>query len=574
MKKIIPLSLCSIILSGHVLASDNVSQYWTNYINSRQDGSTLLDPSFKLKEGFIPPDFSYAGYQHGDQTIPTLNDLTNYKTFNVLDFGAIANDEISDKDAFKKAAMAISEYSKNHDSYAVLYIPEGVFIVNDQSDMDKIDSENKTDLNTNQTIKIFGSNIIVQGAGAGKTVLLMKEPLLPTNPKQKWSTPYLFEIGQTKSAFYTDGAVSKVSDDIVSDSTFDLPVLDSSLFKAGDYIEVKAIILDKKKINDAVKPYKLELNKKGKPFWKNLTAGLHKIEKHQIESVKDGVLTLTTPIIHNIDAQDNWSVSKINPATGVGVQNLTFKGSWSGDFVHHASALADSGYSMGKLSRTTDSWIKNVHIEDYNQAFQVIHSFNNTVEDVIMSGNPGHIAISVLYGNNNLLRRLQDNAHTWHAPGLSKYSSHNVFINNTHSPKMGLDLHGNQSVDNLFDNIKGGWVPGHWGGAVGNQPNHLSGLYFWNNENTGKESDKLEFMSGDGRYKKMMPPHLIGLHGNELKVVPQFNYMIKAKQKGWADYKKLPKRNVPQAYIESQGKPVFPSSLYYAQLELRKANNK
>ena len=152
MKKIIPLSLCSIILSGHVLASDNVSQYWTNYINSRQDGSTLLDPSFKLKEGFIPPDFSYAGYQHGGQTIPTLDDLTNYKTFNVLDFGAIANDEISDKDAFKKAAMAISEYSKNHDSYAVLYIPEGVFIVNDQSDMDKIDSENKTDLNTNQTI--------------------------------------------------------------------------------------------------------------------------------------------------------------------------------------------------------------------------------------------------------------------------------------------------------------------------------------------------------------------------------------------------------------------------------------
>ncbi|GAL82067.1 hypothetical protein JCM19274_2778 [Algibacter lectus] len=54
----------------------------------------------------ILPDFSYAGYMYSEVAIPDLG----YKIFNVTDFGAVPNDDKSDKKAIK---LAIAEASKN-----------------------------------------------------------------------------------------------------------------------------------------------------------------------------------------------------------------------------------------------------------------------------------------------------------------------------------------------------------------------------------------------------------------------------------------------------------------------------
>ncbi|MGF1723106.1 DUF4955 domain-containing protein [Photobacterium nomapromontoriensis] len=559
-------------LSLPIIASaENTSLYWENYVASRSQGSDLVDPNYVAQDGFIPPNFSYAGYQRGDVPLPDYSRYADYKIFNVTDYGAVANDGLSDKKAFQAMANAVNSYRQKSRQGIIFYVPEGDFIINDKSDMNSIDPNNLTHIRQQQIISIIGDNIILRGAGADKTRLLMKTHLLPETPKKMWSTPYIIQIGQDKDHFDTT-VKTDVTQNIIGDSRFSLTVKDASAFKAGDYAEIRGVITHRERIDDAISPYKFEINKKtGKARWSELDKNLIKIEKHQIASVMGNSLTFTTPVGHTINADDNWTVTKIVPATGIGVEGITFAGSWSGYFIHHADALHDSGYSILRLTRATDSWIRDIEVTDFNQAIQIANSFNVTAQDIVLSGNPGHLALSILYGNNNLVQDVSDNANTWHAPGLSKYSSHNVNLRTTYSPLMGLDLHGAQSTDNLFDNIKGGCVQGHWGAAVKNQPNHLKGLYVWNAENTGKANDKLYFMSSNGMYGKLIMPHLIGLHGNPLNVNSQFDYMMNANQKGWAKYSSLPDRKQPQAHIESNGFPVYPQSLYDAQLKYRQA---
>ncbi|WP_322804379.1 DUF4955 domain-containing protein [Vibrio alfacsensis] len=574
MKKKLLISAISMLIPSMVSANEPItSKYWENYINTRVVGTDLLDPEKYEVDGFVPPNFSYAGYKTGIIKVPNTDDYSDYKVFDVTEYGAIANDKKSDKISFQKMAHAVSKYVNETGKGAIFYIPEGRFIINNKSDLKNIDVSKKSHIVNEQVISITGSNVIMMGEGTGKTILAMEHHLLPESPKKMWTTPYIIRMGASKASYQTKISTTVVKD-IVRDTTFNLVVADASEFKVGDYVEIQGLISNEERIEDAISPYKFELTPKGKPMWGMLAKTLRKLEKHRIVGISDNTLTFDVPVAHNIIAEDQWTVTKIQPAVGNGLKDISFEGSWDGDFVHHANALHDSGYSFVQFTRSVDSWISDVTMDSFNQGIQVSNSFNTTVQNINLTGKPGHIAISFLYGNHNMMKDINDKAHTWHATGLSKYSTHNVILRSTFSPLMGLDLHGAQAMDNLFDNIEGGFVKGHWGAAVKDQPNHLKGLYIWNGKNTGEPNDKLYFMSADGKFGKLIMPHLIGLHGNKLDVQPQFNYMAAATQQGWADYKKFPKRNVKQAYIESNGQEVFPHSLYEAQLELRSSLNK
>ena len=124
-------------------------------------------------------------------------------------------------------------------------------------------------------------------------------------------------------------------------------------------------------------------------------------------------------------------------------------------------------------------------------------------------------------------------------------------------------------MHNLFDRTKGGWVRHRWGAAHFNQPNHLHGLIYWNHENTGPPNPHFEFMDTKSVYGRLIMPHLVGLHGAPVRIPSQQYFTRVAREKGDATYEELlPK--LPQAYIESAGKPVLPGSLYEAQIGLRK----
>jgi hypothetical protein len=315
----------------------------------------------------------------------------------------------------------------------------------------------------------------------------------------------------------------------------------------------------------------LEIDAETKEYvWTNLTDGLDKIEKHQIIDIDGNILSFAAPIIHEIDATDNWSIHLIKPATEIGIEDLTIAGNWHEQFVHHKDVIHDSGYSLLRIKNATNSWMRNVTFSDFCQAVNLHNTFNITAENITLTGVQGHIAFGITYSNNNLTKNVQDYANSWHAPGFSKYSVSNVHLRMSYSPISTSDLHGEQTMNNLFDNTSGGWVRHRWGAAQFNQPNHLHGLIYWNHKNTGSVVKDFEFMDSKSIYGRLIMPHIIGLHGFPVSFQHQKFFSEKIKAAGKAEYPKL-LPDVPQAHIEFNGQSVWPVSLYEAQLEYRKS---
>lgn len=72
---------------------------------SQQVISSQLFDQFKQNQATsMLPDFSYAGYQNGEQSFGAA--YKNYPVFNILNYGAIANDGISDRTAIEAAIAA------------------------------------------------------------------------------------------------------------------------------------------------------------------------------------------------------------------------------------------------------------------------------------------------------------------------------------------------------------------------------------------------------------------------------------------------------------------------------------
>ncbi|MHA2761511.1 DUF4955 domain-containing protein [Vibrio harveyi] len=557
---------------------ENTSQYWTDFVASRDSASGLLDTSTTLPEERILQDYSFAGYKFSDTPLPapapTETDAL-YHVFNVQDFGAIPNDSISDKAAIKATIEAMKQSRTTNPAeskIAVLYFPEGTYIINNAADDALIDPDNVDDIKNKQPIFVDLDNVVVKGDGVGKTVLKMDTYLQPENPSKKWTTPHMFQLG-ARSDTETTAATIELSQTLEGGSSFSVQVDSSEGFSVGDSVQISALIQREPAINDAISPYLIEYKASAPdtPVWTNLVKGLDKREKHTIAAIDGNVLTFSTPVAHTLDQADAWQVKKVTSYENVGIENMTISGNWHEEFVHHESALHDSGYSLLALNRVHDSWVRNIELRDFNQGGVLWNTYNVTVDDVTLSGTPGHLAFTIMYGNYNLIENITDNSHAWHAPGVSKYSIANVYKNSQYAADSSIDLHGEQSMHNLFDNMKGGWIYGRWGASSGNQPNHLKGLTFWNPVNTGVSANEFMFMKDDGIYGRVIMPYIIGMTGSEFSVAPQAKYINTMIENGTANYSEVPDESLKQANLESIGTAVEPASLFDAQLNLRHA---
>ena len=93
----------------------------------------------------ILTDYSYAGYEHGEKGIPDVQG----PIFKVTDYGAKADDAVSDEDAIRKAVAA----AENAGGGVVLF-PSGKFLI--WADRNKAD-----------VIRISKSGVVIRGAGCG-----------------------------------------------------------------------------------------------------------------------------------------------------------------------------------------------------------------------------------------------------------------------------------------------------------------------------------------------------------------------------------------------------------------------
>lgn len=498
--KLKPLVLLMIVSA---VSAQNQSKIFENY---KKDSTTL-------------PDFSYAGYHHGEKDLPKI---TDYKVFDVTTYGAKPNDDLSDKVAIQKTIDAA-----NKNGSGIVFFPKGRFLINEDKDA------------TNSIIS-KSSKIIFRGSGSGQggTELFMKNALPPTDPAKMWTVPPIFILSSSGS----DKAIGQVANSATVGSQ-SIQLTSAEGLKEGDWIILKLLDNSKELIESELKQYKAE------PTWTYLVnKGIDVKVYHQIKKIENNKVTLTSPITYNIDTKYKWDVLKFANSEEVGIEDIAFVGNWKDAFVHHRSWMDDSGYTMLRISRTTNSWLKNCRFTDCSVATIVTQSANITVVNCVVDGNAGHEAICSNGSTNVLIAKCTDLASQWHSFGSSHGAMNTVIWKSTYPATTCFESHASQPRNTLLDNVEGGLLNGRGGGALENMPNHMQGLVMWNYKQTNAAEKDFEFWpdSQKNKWWKVLNPVVVGYtsSGTTFKT-----------------------ENLGQS--ESLDKAVEPASLYEAQLKLR-----
>lgn len=506
MNNIIRRSLLFLYLSlPIVVQSANPSRLFEDYKNRSKNS--------------ILPDFSYVGYYCGEKEIP--NSL-NYKVFDVTKFGAIPNDDKSDKMAIQKAIDAA-----NKNGSGIVFFPKGRFLVNEDND------------STNSIISQC-SKIILRGSGSGKngTELFMKNTLQPTNPKQMWTTPILFQM----NALGVDAKIGRITNNAPI-GAISLTLSTTDGLHVNDWVVLKMRGNAPEIIEDAVCGHKTDST------WTELLQKGAQVQVfYKVVSIDGLKITLHAPIAYAVNTKYKWEVYKFAHVEEVGIEDLAFVGNWRNDFVHHRSWKDDSGFSLLKFTACVNSWMRNCRFTDCNCAAVTKRCANMTIKDCEVTGFAGHNAISADGSTNMLLLNLTDRAGMWHSFGVAEPSMNTVISHCTYPANTCFESHASQPRNTLFDCVTGGLLNNRGGGALYNMPNHLTGLVMWNYTQTNEAWKDFEFWPTVevNKWWRIPNPIIAGFVSKGTS--------FKKEQLG---------------ALESLGKAVEPQSLYQAQLTLR-----
>ena len=467
-------------------------------------------------------DYSYAGYQLGEVGIPKKH--KHLKVFNVMDFGAVPNDSISDQKAIQSAIHA-AENNKG----GVVFFPKGEFLVN----------VNPTKTNP---LEITASNIILKGSGMGKngTVIQMKDHMLRRYPDEpEWKVSYMFNFFPKKKT----GATTNISKQANAGDLV-IEVENADIFKNAKYIQLQM-------------PYNLDAakealqDKKPRPHWEKIKEkGVTFIENHEIKSISGNTITLKDPLINAIYVVYNWQAKPFYPLENVGVENIYFKANFKDKFVHHKDYIQDNAWSIIAMNRVANSWVRQCRFRNITGAVSINNGYASSILQLLIEGNSGHKLTNVTQSTRVLTGLINDTSNygQFHGAAMSHKTSGSV-IWRVKTPKQGWDSHADIPTTNLVDLYEGSKMTNH-GGFYKNEPHHLKGLTLWNYKRVGDTISNYDFwsLSGKGMYWgfAVVKPTIVGLHGSKTS----FN-----------------EKNI--GYLESLGTKVSPESLYEAQLKHR-----
>jgi hypothetical protein len=504
-------SLIALLLSnGSTLSSRPV---WEDFLQAK-----------KLGHESILPDYSYAGYALGEVGIPEPTG----PIFDVTDYGAVADDPISDRKAIE-AAIAAAERAGG----GVVFFPKGRFLVSEVAE-------------SNDPINIHGSHIVLKGSGSGPdgTEIFMKEYLIPTDPNRKWTVPKMFTFEPAEGVNPIRMRTSIIAD--AARGSFQITVADSNGLEEGMLLELSMQNIEANAdFLDGLEPW---------DNWSTINKRGIKVrgERHRIKRIEGQRVTLHEPVHCNIVAAHNWSVKSSDLIAGWGVEDIHFVGDWNEPFVHHKNFIHNSGWSFLSFLYGESPYVRRSRFTDCSSASTVSASYAATLINCSIEGNQGHTSFSSNYFSYGTLIAfcldvVDDGA--FHGFGASGGAVGTVITHSKNSDR-GFDWHASGPFSTLIDRCTGGLI-----GAGGNYkelPNHMQHLTFWNFKQTSGEVyrryDWWEPRKGNENYSgaKVVKPIIVGYHGRRTTFL--------------RDSCRL---------IESHGKPVKPRSLFEAQLTRR-----
>ena len=515
-------------------------------------------------------DFSYAGYMRGE-VAPLEAEALGYKVYNVMDYGAVPNDDISDRDAFLacvEAATGVKFSASNkvltlahkEKANAIVYFPEGEFILHTTADNYTADG-----VTYSRTIQIRAGNFVLRGAGRDKTTLIMQDPNLPTDAKVLYSSPVMIDF-KHNSSFTPDGSPDVVKN--AKKGAFSVELSSTTGLKEDSWVVLSVQNNDPAYVAEELKTGNVVPGELGPDHDINKN-GVKVYEYHQIKSIEGNVVTFYEPIHHEVDVNYtnfsgnncyNWKVMTYPHYENVGIEDLTFKGNCKGDFKHHGSWEDDGAFKPLSMTRLTNSWLRRVRFTSVSEACSVTNCSNVSVYDVIIDGKRGHSSIRSQVSTRVFIGAtidrssgyLVDNASAfvegagqYHAVGVSKPAIGTVLWRNVWGSDACFESHATQPRATLIDCCRGGWMKFRQGGDENQVPNHLADLTVWNFESLTSQTN-FNWWDHDSKWWKFLPPVVAGFHGQSVTF------------------------DESQMKVNfSNGMPVNPESLYEAQLKNR-----
>ena len=552
--------------------------------------SAIAWQHFKTGENNVLPDYSYAGYNHGESAPQGAFSL-GYQVINVKERMTAKN--MTAREALisilqEKGMTKVNGTNKlNANAKIVIYFPAGDYILHNDDDntrdeskqKDAVDSKNN---NVSSGIEIYGGNFVIKGDGPDKTRLIMETPNLPTSISNLSSSPILLAIKHTNGPNNAGNSPKLASvTENAKRGDFTVKVSGTTGISSGQWVQLRLRSGDRELVKKEIGPIALNENWAiaKAPISINQSSddlyGVKITEFHQVKSAANGKITFYEPIMHDIDIKYNdtegWEIRTYKYLENVGIEDLSFVGNALDGYAHHGEGHAeqakvgwqyDGAYKPLLLQRVVNSWVRNVHFESVSEALTFAESANSSAYDIRISGKRGHSAVRSQGSSRVFIGKVRDESAgndvygkscqgQFHGCGVSKPSVGTVLWNVTWGNDACFESHATQPRATLIDNCSGGLVYYRAGGDENEVPNHLGDLTLWNLNVTGTDSHASNFAwwSDSDTWWKIFPPIVVGTHGMNVKFSGKEQQQV--------------------TYEESTGMKVSPESLYEAQLRER-----
>lgn len=552
--------------------------------------SAIAWQHFKTGENNVLPDYSYAGYNHGESAPQGAFSL-GYQVINVKERMTAKN--MTAREALisilqEKGMTKVNGTNKlNANAKIVIYFPAGDYVLHNDDDntrdeskqKDAVDSKNN---NVSSGIEIYGGNFVIKGDGPDKTRLIMETPNLPTSISNLSSSPILLAIKHTNGPNNAGNSPKLASvTENAKRGDFTVKVSGTTGISSGQWVQLRLRSGDRELVKKEIGPIALNENWAiaKAPISINQSSddlyGVKITEFHQVKSAANGKITFYEPIMHDIDIKYNdtegWEIRTYKYLENVGIEDLSFVGNALDGYAHHGEGHAeqakvgwqyDGTYKPLLLQRVVNSWVRNVHFESVSEALTFAESANSSAYDIRISGKRGHSAVRSQGSSRVFIGKVRDESAgndvygkscqgQFHGCGVSKPSVGTVLWNVTWGNDACFESHATQPRATLIDNCSGGLVYYRAGGDENEVPNHLGDLTLWNLNVTGTDSHASNFAwwSDSDTWWKIFPPIVVGTHGMNVKFPGKEQQQV--------------------TYEESTGMKVSPESLYEAQLRER-----
>ncbi|MDQ9094177.1 hypothetical protein RC083_21695 [Pseudoalteromonas haloplanktis] len=404
------------------------------------------------------PDYSYAGYEFGEKQ-PNIKE---WRVINVAEHGLIANDGLDDT----QALQALLKRLQNDPEPVVIQFGLGRYQISD-------------------IIRISRSHLVIRGAGKSATEFYFPRPLMyattPSEMKElalyldqekkiernssqniklpytlwSWSGGFFWtavEGARVKAYLHDYSPTEPVLANILSGKkdSFIFTVDNPSQLKVGHVVEINWHNPEGKNGSFLQQLYGDSNVKLGSRHWENPELALSR-QQVLITDIKANTITIKTPLLHDIDTRWNVNIRQWQHIEQVGFEHFTMRFDEHQHVAHHV----ESGYNGIYLTRTFNSWIKDITIENSDSAVLTESIANVTIADVTTTGKSlAHYTVQLGGVHNVLVKGLTIENPSIHPLSFNTFANKNVYLDSDVKVQPVLDQHSGANHHNLFDNTR------------------------------------------------------------------------------------------------------------------------